>query len=115
MEAAKIRETELGELSVSLHAITQIAERSLSECYGVLGLGKGRTFRRALSLGQRRNVTVRVDEQGIDLMMRVAITYGLNLAEVAASIRSRVSYEIERVTGLPVTRVEVHVEDARPA
>ena len=35
------------------------------------------------------------------------------LAEVAATVRSRVGYEVERVTGLPVAAVEVHIQDVR--
>ena len=41
------------------------------------------------------------------------IEYGLNLAEVAATVRSRVAYEVERLTGLRAARVEVHIEDVR--
>ena len=43
----------------------------------------------------------------------VVVEYGLNLAEVAASVRSRVAYEVERLTGLQVAAVEVHIEDVR--
>jgi uncharacterized alkaline shock family protein YloU len=43
----------------------------------------------------------------------VVVEYGLNLAEVAATVRSRVAYEVERLTGLKVTAVEVHIEDVR--
>jgi len=37
----------------------------------------------------------------------------LNLAEVASTIRNRVSYEVERLTGLRVQAVEVHIDDVR--
>ena len=47
------------------------------------------------------------------MTLSVVIAYGLNLAEVAASVRSRVSYEVERVTGLKVARVEVRIDDVR--
>ena len=53
------------------------------------------------------------NEQGIELALHVVIAYGLNLAEVAATVRSRVSYEVERVTGLDVARVEVRIDDVR--
>ena len=41
------------------------------------------------------------------------VEYGLNLAEVASTIRSQVAYDAERLTGLPVETVEVFVEDVR--
>ena len=45
--------------------------------------------------------------------LHVVVEYGLNLAEVASTIRNRVSYEAGRLTGLPVRSVEVHIEDVR--
>ena len=43
----------------------------------------------------------------------MVVEYGLNLAEVAATVRSRVGYELERLTDLCVAAVEVHIEDVR--
>ena len=43
------------------------------------------------------------------------VDYGVNLAEVTEMVRSRVAYEIERHTGLPVKAVDVHVDSARRA
>ena len=50
---------------------------------------------------------------GLELTLHVVVEYGLNLAEVASTIRSRVAYEVERLTGLDVALVEVHVADVR--
>ena len=41
------------------------------------------------------------------------VEYGLNLAEVAATVRSQITYDVERLTGLKVGSVEVFVEDVR--
>jgi uncharacterized alkaline shock family protein YloU len=45
--------------------------------------------------------------------LHVVVEYGLNLAEVASTVRNRVAYEVNRLTGLPVTAVEVHIDDVR--
>ena len=45
--------------------------------------------------------------------LRVVVEYGLNLAEVASTLRNRVTYEVERLTGLRVASVEVHIEKVR--
>ena len=114
MEAVQLQETALGQLFISSRAIAQVAERSLDECYGVVGLGRGARIRRAFALRRRHGVEVIPSEQGgIELTLSVVIAYGLNLAEVAATVRSRVSYEVERVTGLEVARVEVRIDDVR--
>jgi uncharacterized alkaline shock family protein YloU len=114
VEAIQLQETALGQLFVSSRAIAQIAERSLDECYGVVGLGRGARIRRAFALRRRRGVEVAAGENGgVELTLAVVIAYGLNLAEVAATVRSRVSYEVERVTGLEVSQVEVRIDDVR--
>ncbi len=114
VDAIQLRETVLGQLLISPRAIAQIAERSLDQCYGVVGLGRGARVRRALALRRRHGVEVIPNGQGaVELTLSVVIAYGLNLAEVAASVRSRVSYEVERVTGLKVARMEVRIDDVR--
>jgi uncharacterized alkaline shock family protein YloU len=49
----------------------------------------------------------------VSLDLHVVVEYGLNLAEVAATIRSQVQYEVERLTGLRVAAVDVHIQDVR--
>ncbi|MDX6493974.1 MAG: Asp23 family, cell envelope-related function, partial [Gaiellaceae bacterium] len=50
---------------------------------------------------------------GVRIDLHVVVEYGLNLAEVASTVRNRVAYEVERLTGLAVAEVEVHIEDVR--
>ena len=45
--------------------------------------------------------------------MHVVVEHGLNLAEVASTVRSQVAYEVERLTGLKVAAVEVVIERVR--
>jgi uncharacterized alkaline shock family protein YloU len=46
-------------------------------------------------------------------VLYVVVAYGLNLAEVAGTVRSRVAYEVERLTGLRVASVDVHIQDVK--
>jgi uncharacterized alkaline shock family protein YloU len=50
---------------------------------------------------------------GIGVELGVVVEYGLNLAEVAATVRSRVTYELERLTRLKVAAVDVTIKDVR--
>jgi len=45
----------------------------------------------------------------------VVVDHGINLAEVTSMVQSRVTYEVERHTGLEVKAVDVHVDSARRA
>jgi uncharacterized alkaline shock family protein YloU len=60
-----------------------------------------------------RGIEIGRNGEGVTIDLHVVVEYGLNLAEVASTIRNRVTYEVERLTGLPVRAVEVHIEDVR--
>jgi uncharacterized alkaline shock family protein YloU len=58
-------------------------------------------------------VTIGKDDGRVTIELHVVVEYGLNLAEVANTVRNRVAYEVGRQTGLEVAGVEVHIEDVR--
>jgi uncharacterized alkaline shock family protein YloU len=45
--------------------------------------------------------------------VHIVVAHGLNLAEVASTVRSQVAYEVARATGLQVAAVEVVIERVR--
>ena len=47
------------------------------------------------------------------MTVHVVVEHGLDLAEVAATIRSRTAYEVGRQTGLHVASVDVDIVDVR--
>jgi uncharacterized alkaline shock family protein YloU len=106
-------QSELGRITIATDAIAQIVGHTAAECYGVVGMA-GKGLKRLLTrdrLTQGIEVSRRGD--GLLLDLHVVVEYGLNLAQVAATVRSRVAYEVERLTGLRVAAVEVHIEDVR--
>jgi uncharacterized alkaline shock family protein YloU len=105
--------SQLGRITIGSDAIAQIVGHTAAECYGVVGMA-GKGLKRLLTrdrLTQGIDVSSRDGKLALDL--HVVVEYGLNLAEVAATVRSRVAYEVERLTGLEVGAVEVHIEDVR--
>ncbi len=95
---------------ISRDVVADIAAETAARCYGVVGLTTGSRVGRLL---RRGGVTVGGDASGLRIGLHVVVEYGLNLAEVAATVRSQISYDVERLTGLPVESVEVVVEDVR--
>jgi uncharacterized alkaline shock family protein YloU len=67
----------------------------------------------ARARGRPQGIEIRREGGEVTVDLHVVVEYGLNLAEVASSVSNRVAYEIERLTGLPVRAVEVHVDDVR--
>ncbi len=119
MERGHLTEqSDLGRITIGADAIAQIVGHTAAECYGVVGMaGKGltgRVLKRRLTRDKlTQGIAVSGSGEGLRLDLHVVVEYGLNLAEVAATVRSRVAYEVERLTGLTVAAVGVHIENVR--
>jgi uncharacterized alkaline shock family protein YloU len=101
---------ELGRLTISRDAFAEIVAETALGCYGVVGLSAGSRVRRLL---RREGIAVEGDAQGLRIELHVVVEHGLNLAEVAATIRSQVAYEVTRLTGFEVAAVEVVIQRVR--
>ena len=110
--------SELGTITISPEAVAQIVGRVAAECYGVVGMAvRGAARERVTQLLPKgrpgRGIIVRNVDGAVALDLHVVVAYGLNLAEVAATVRSRVTYEVERLTGLEVASVGVPIQDVK--
>ena len=106
--------SELGTISISARAVADLVARTAARCYGVVGLSSRSRVGRLL--GRERAVSavsVAQEDGRLRVDLHVVVEYGLNLAEVASTLRSQVTYELERLTGLRVEAVGVHIENAR--
>jgi uncharacterized alkaline shock family protein YloU len=108
-----IATTELGTVAVSMDAVAQIVGQAAAESYGVVALaGRGR-LSRLFPWGIRKGVDVEQRDGGLAVELRIVVEHGLKLAEVAATVRSRVQYELERMLGVPAAALEVHIDGVR--
>ncbi len=101
---------ELGRLTVTRDAVAEIVAETAIGCYGVVGLTAGSRVKRVL---RREGIEVEGDARGLRIELHVVVEHGLNLAEVAATVRSQVAYEVERLAGFPVAAVEVVIQRVR--
>ena len=103
-------ELEHGRLTIARDAVAEIVAETALGCYGVVGLSAGSRVGRML---RREGITVDGDAAALRIELHVVVEHGLNLAEVAATVRSQVAYEVERLTGLTVAAVEVVIQRVR--
>jgi uncharacterized alkaline shock family protein YloU len=101
---------ELGRLTISRDAFAEIVAETALGCYGVVGLSAGSRVGRLL---RREGISVEGDARGLTIELHVVVEHGLNLAEVAATVRSQVAYEVKRLTGFDVAAVEVVIQRVR--
>jgi uncharacterized alkaline shock family protein YloU len=104
----------LGRISISHEAVAHIVGRVAAEAYGVVGMAPRNPRDRLTRDRFRQGITVGGNAEGeVTIEVSVVVEYGLNLAEVASTLRNRVQYEVERLTGLRVAEVEVRIQDVK--
>jgi uncharacterized alkaline shock family protein YloU len=108
--------TNFGSISISYHAIASIANQAALESYGVVGLADANLavgISRLLSKNRLPGVLVNVEDEKLVLDLYVVIEYGTRISSVTDSIASSVKYKIEKLTKIPVSKVNVHVRGLR--
>jgi uncharacterized alkaline shock family protein YloU len=106
-----------GTFTITGDVIAQIVGLSVLECYGVVGMAAtslSQGVARLLSrdrLGQ--GVALRRERDGLVIDLYIVVEYGLNLAEVAANVRSRVQYQVEKLTQIPVHSLQIHIQGVK--
>jgi uncharacterized alkaline shock family protein YloU len=103
-------ELEQGALVISREAVAEIVAETALGCYGVVALSAGTRVGRML---RREGISVDGGASALRIELHVVVEHGLNLAEVAATVRSQVGYDVERLTGLGVAAVQVHIQRVR--
>jgi uncharacterized alkaline shock family protein YloU len=113
VEAGSTLRSPLGRITIASEAIVQIVAHVTSEAYGVVGMSARGLGRLLPGDRTRRAIEVAREADGLRVDLHVVVEQGLNLAEVASTLRNRVAYEVERLTGLHVATIEVHIEKVR--
>jgi uncharacterized alkaline shock family protein YloU len=101
---------EHGRLTIARDAVAEIVAETALGCYGVVGLSAGSRVGRMF---RREGISVDGAADALRIELHVVVEHGLNLAEVASTIRSQVAYDVERLTGLEVAAVEVVIQRVR--
>jgi uncharacterized alkaline shock family protein YloU len=99
-----------GRVTITRDAVAEIVAATALACYGVVGLSAGSRVGRIL---RREGISVEGAAKALRIELHVVVEHGLNLAEVASTVRSQVAYDVERLTGLHVVAVEVVIQRVR--
>jgi uncharacterized alkaline shock family protein YloU len=106
-----------GHLNIGDRAIADIVGWTVLECYGVVGMASPSLRQGVASLLSRDRLHqgIIVDQSADQLRIKlfIIVEYGLNVAEVAGNVRSLVAYNVERMTGRPVSGLHIYVQGGR--
>lgn len=102
-------DSEKGSVGISKEVVTAIAGIAVSEVDGIANLRSGDgAFRRGE--GMKRYVDTDVEGENVKVTVRITAIYGTPIHKVAKQVQTRVKAEIERMTGLKVSAVDVDVQ-----
>lgn len=114
-----IIKNDLGELVISENAIAMIAGKAATENYGLVGMINKATSQDVFNFikfatkdSKKRGVKVTdIGSNTFDIDLYVKLMYGLSMGVVAENIVSHVRYQVQRITGMIIRDVNIHIED----
>ena len=108
--------TKYGNISISFHAIATIAYQSTLESYGVVGLANENFVRglsRFFSKEKQSGVIVDYVNGFINLNIFIIVEYGTRISSVTKSVANSVKFNVEKLVGVSVNEVNIHVRGLR--
>ena len=108
--------THWGQIQISPRAITAIAFQATVESYGVVGLAHKNLFdglTQAMVKDPSHGIDVRVEGNIIDIDIYIIVEYGTRIKSVAANVANTVRFQVEKIVGLPIHEIDVHVQGLR--
>ena len=102
-----------GNIAISNDVIATIAAIAAKSIDGVYGMVNSLTGGFAELLGKKnpsKGVKVTVNDRDVKIDMFVVVEYGVKIPDVAWEIQGKTKSEVEAMTGLNVTAVNVNIE-----
>ena len=107
--------TDKGVVTINGDVITNIAGMAATNCFGVKGMAvRSRTdglvhLLRREAMGKGVLVTYH-DDDSVTIDLHVMMDHGINIAAVGPAIIDRVTYDVNKATGLTVKEVNVYID-----
>lgn len=104
---------ELGKISISSNVIKSIVSNVLRESYGVCGLvsisAKDGIYELLGWESSNKGVHISIKNQEIFIDLHIVVQYGIKISTVCENIINNIKYNVENLTGLKVSSVNVNV------
>lgn len=102
-----------GNVNISDEVVSVIASLAATEVKGVAGMANSLTDGFAELLGKKslsKGVKVLLSETNVALDLSIIAEYGTKIPDVAWKVQEKVKSEVEAMTGLSVTAVNISVD-----
>ncbi len=112
-------ETALGKVVLSEEMLSNLAGQAAVECYGLVGMSAVRLRDGLAELLKKENlsrgVKIKFEDNQLVVELYVIVSYGTRIPEVAANVMEKVKYVMEKITGIPVLLVNLHIQGVQSA
>jgi uncharacterized alkaline shock family protein YloU len=102
-----------GELKISEEVVAIISGISATEIDGVAGMSSSLAGEIVEMLGRKnlsKGVKVEVGEKEAAIDLYVIVNYGCRIPDVSWKVQEKVKKDVEKMTGLKVVEVNIHVQ-----
>ena len=108
-------ETRLGKITITEEYLSKLIGNEVTSCFGVVGMIPGSGRQKITKLISRKNsvdtgIIVSGNADAIDVELHIAVSYGMNINAIAASITEKVKYIVKETAGIDVNNVIVKVD-----
>lgn len=103
-----------GKVEIADSAIATIVHEAVLSCYGIVDLAPrsltSAIGRRLGIASERRGIEIEVKDNRVSIELSVVMEYGTPIFTVASNVMQAVKFQVERLLGLDVERVNVNVD-----
>lgn len=103
-----------GRVSIADGAIMTIVHEAVLSCYGIVDMAPrslGSAISRRLGFSSdARGIDISVNDNRVTIELSVVMEYGTPIFTVASNVMQAVKFQVERVLGMDVERVNVNVD-----
>ncbi|MEG0313904.1 MAG: Asp23/Gls24 family envelope stress response protein [Erysipelotrichaceae bacterium] len=112
------RNTQYGNINISIEAIASLAGGVVTECYGVVGMASQKFLKDGISeLLKKENyakgVVVRRNEEALELDLYIIVSHGVKISEVVHEVQKKTKYMLEKSLELDFNTINVFVQDVK--
>ncbi len=106
-----------GTINISRDAIARIAGMAAVECYGIVGMASHKLQDGLFQLiGMdtiNKGIVVKTKGNKVTIDMYIVVSYGTNISVIAQNIIDNVRYQVEKVSGIRIEKVNVIVQGVK--
>lgn len=112
------KNTQFGNINISMEAIASLAGGVVTECYGVVGMASQKFVKDGIAeLLKKENYTkgvvVKEKDNQLELDLYIIVSHGVKISAVVNEVQKKVKYMLEKSLELDFSAVNIYVQGVK--